>query len=335
MKFNLALPGHSLYPGNELLWFKDITGEEIITIARVADDLGFDYLRVGEHIVMHESWVPVMGPRWLDSVTTLAFLAAATKRIRLASSVTVIPYHNPIKLAKQLATVDYLSGGRLNVTAAVGYMEWEYSLLKVPFGERGAITDEYLDAILELWTSEKPSFHGKYVQFQDIVFDPRPLQVPHPPLWIGGYSNAADRRVARVGDGWQPWGVSRARLQVMLEYIRSHPAFRERPRPLDVFATLFEGKINPLTHAVVEPPTVVLEPDVILEQVQTLTKVGVTVTDVDQLLGWGEFGSRGTEALPPIRCLDEYLDRLRWIAAEILPEAQCRPATISTAIETN
>jgi probable F420-dependent oxidoreductase len=322
MKFNLALPGQSLYPGNEKLWSKDITGEQMRTIARTADQLGFDYLRVGEHIVMHERWVPTMGPRWLDCIATLAFVAAATSRIRLATSVTVIPYHNPIDLAKKLATVDYLSNGRLNVTAAAGYMEWEFDLLKVPFAERGIITDEYLDAILELWCADHPNFHGKYVQFEDIAFDPKPTQKPHPPLWIGGHSKASARRVARLGDGWQPWGVPRSKLPEMIEYIQRQPEFCSRPRTLDIFSTLFEGRIDPDTHAVVEPPEVVMEPEAIIAEVTALAALGVTVTDVDALLGWGEFGGKGAEALPPIRCVTEYTDRLHWVAESIFPQAR-------------
>jgi hypothetical protein len=107
----------------------------------------------------------------------------------------------------------------------------------------------------------------------------------------------------------------------MIDYIQSQPEFCNRPRALDIFSTLFEGRIDPATHTVIEPPDVVLEPEVIIAEVATLAALGVTVTDVDALLGWGEFGSRGAEAMPPIRCVTEYIDRLHWIAETIFPQA--------------
>lgn len=322
MQFTIGMIGQSLYPGSQKLWWEEITSEEIVRMLQRADELSFDMVRVGEHVVMHEDWVEVMGPRWVDCVSTLAFVAGATKQIKVASAIIVLPYHNPIALAKALATIDYLSDGRLIFTAALGYMEWEYELLKVPFADRGAIMDEYLDAIIELWTSDRPRFDGAHVQFDGIVFDPKPKQHPHPPIWLGGHSKASARRTARVGEGWMPWGITRPQLPEMLEYIKSQPGFVERPRKLDVFMTLFEGEIDPSTHAVVAPPKVVLDRDAILEQVQVLADLGVTTTDADPILGWGEYGHEGGESLPPIRSTEEYLERLQWFAEEILPEGR-------------
>jgi probable F420-dependent oxidoreductase len=247
MQFAIGMIGQSLYPGSQKLWWEDIGSDEIVRMVQRADGLGFDMVRIGEHIVMHEDWVDVMGPRWVDCVSALAFVAGATKQIKVISGIIVLPYHNPIELAKALGTIDYFSGGRLIFTAALGYMEWEYELLKVPFAERGATMDEYLDAIIELWTSDKPVFDGKYVQFNRIVFDPKPRQQPRPPIWLGGHSKASPRRAARVGEGWMPWGITRAQLPGMLESIRSQSLFAERPRKFDIFMTLFEGEIDPAT----------------------------------------------------------------------------------------
>jgi len=322
MKFAVGMIGQNLYPGSQKLWWEDVSADEMARMLRRADELGFDMVRVGEHVVMQESWVDVMGPRWVDCLSALAFAAGTTKRITISSGIIVAAYHNPIALAKALATIDYLSGGRLVFATAVGHMEWEFELLGVPFADRGAILDEYVDAILELWTSERPSFTGEHVHFEGIVFDPRPRQKPHPPIWFGGHSKASARRVARVGDGWMPWGVTRRELPAMLEYIRSQPEYLDRPRKLDVFMTLFEGVADPDTHTFIEPPKVVLDRDAILEQVETLAALGVTITDADPILGWGHFGHAGSEGLPPIRSCDEYVERLEWFAEEILPAAQ-------------
>jgi probable F420-dependent oxidoreductase len=321
VKLNLGLLGQCLYPGNQKHWFEDITPEEVVRIVQAADELGFDHFRIGEHIVMHESWVDVMGPRWVDCTSTMAFVAGASKRIKVASAIIVLPYHNPIELAKSLSTIDYFSGGRVIFTAAPGYMEWEYELLGVPFAERGKIMDEYLDAMVELWTADKPVFEGRYVSFKDIVFDPKPTQKPHLPIWFGGHTKASARRVARLGDGWMPWGVPRAQLPELLAYVQEQPEFQARPRPIDLFATLFEGTIDPDTHDVLEPPKVLLSKDAVLEQIGELAELGVTVTDADPLLGWGVYGSEGGEEVPPIRSTEEYLERLQWIGEEILPEA--------------
>src|ERR1700736_2720463 len=154
MKFRIGVPGVTLYPGDVEQWWKDEPWSELVRICQAADELGYDWLHVSEHIAMHDSWVEAMGPRWLHCVTTLGYLAGATKQIKVAGLI-VVPYHHPVELAKALATVDVVSGGRLIVAAAVGYMEWEYELMNAPpFAERGAVMDEYMAAMIELWTSE-------------------------------------------------------------------------------------------------------------------------------------------------------------------------------------
>ncbi|MQG49479.1 MAG: TIGR03619 family F420-dependent LLM class oxidoreductase, partial [SAR202 cluster bacterium] len=128
--------------------------------------------------------------------------------IRLVTSVMIIPYRNPILTAKMLSTLDMLSKGRLILGAGVGWMEEEFELLDAPpFAERGAVTNEYLRAFIELWTKDNPKFEGKYVNFSDITFLPKPVQKPYPPIWIGGQSKPAIRRAAQIGDCWHPVGA--------------------------------------------------------------------------------------------------------------------------------
>jgi probable F420-dependent oxidoreductase len=181
-------------------------------VAEAADELGYDVVLTVEHLVYpQEIRTPYpYGGRFafdvtdpmLDVTATLAYVAAVTKHVRLGSAVMVLPYHEPIALAKALATVDVLSGGRLMVGVASGWLREEFELLGVPFRERGARTDEYLAVLRALWTEDRVTFHGRFVRLDAAAFFPKPLQKPHPPIWIGGASPAAFRRVARFGDGW-------------------------------------------------------------------------------------------------------------------------------------
>ncbi len=197
--------------------------DTLASIARLGDRLGFYCMVAPDHILMPrqvDSVYPysVTGNilaggnsgagEWPEQITTLAYLAGVTSNIRLVTSVMIVPYRNPLLCAKMLATLDMLSKGRLIVGAGVGWMEEEFQLLDAPpFNERGAATDEYLRAFIELWTADNPSFDGKYVKFSDIVFLPKPAQSPHPPIWIGGQSRAAVRRAARLGSAWHPVGA--------------------------------------------------------------------------------------------------------------------------------
>jgi probable F420-dependent oxidoreductase len=137
----------------------------------------------------------------------MGYLAGATKRIRFVTSVMILPYRNPIVTAKMLASLDVLSGGRVIVGAGVGWMKEEFETIRTePFEERGRVTDEYIAAYRELWTSDNPTFSGKYCNFSNIIFLPKPVQKPAIPIWIGGHSKQAIRRAARLGDGWHPIG---------------------------------------------------------------------------------------------------------------------------------
>jgi probable F420-dependent oxidoreductase len=143
----------------------------------------------------------------IETLTTMSFLAGATERIRFVTSVMIAPYRNPIITAKMLASLDVLSQGRVIAGLGVGWMKEEFETLGAPpFAERGKVTDEYIKAFRELWTSENPSFRGKYCNFSDITFSPKPVQKPAIPIWIGGHSRHAIRRAARLGDGWHPIG---------------------------------------------------------------------------------------------------------------------------------
>ncbi len=189
--------------------------DSIGLIARGGEDLGFSHAYTSDHIVVPTSIASAypytpdgsapFGDSFLEQLTTLSFLAGVTSRVRLVSSVMVVPYRAAVHTAKVLSTIDVLSDGRLTVGVGVGWMKEEFEALGTPpFAERGRVTDEYLAVFRELWRAENPEFRGDYVSFSDIAFEPKPVQAPHPPIWIGGESPPALRRAARHGDGWYP-----------------------------------------------------------------------------------------------------------------------------------
>ena len=199
------------------------TAENLVRFATEGEAMGFGYATFSDHIVIptdiqarypysDTGEFPAGGRGdWHEQLTAIAFVAAKTSRLRFVTSVMVVPHRPAVLTAKVISTIDILSGGRITVGCGVGWLKEEFEAVGTPpFTERGAATDEYLQAFRALWTEERPRFEGKYVRFADIVFAPKPVQKPHPPLWIGGESPAALRRVARLGDGWYPIGVNPA-----------------------------------------------------------------------------------------------------------------------------
>ncbi len=178
--------------------------EAIVTVAQRAEALGFDSVWVSDHIVVPHSALPRFGEVFFEAFTSLAYVAGITRKVRLGTSVIILPYRNPLFMAKALATLDVLSGGRLIVGAAVGWLVEEFEALGVPFSERGARSDEALRVMRALWTEAEPEFEGKFFRFAGIKAEPKPLQKPHPPIWIGGSSPAALKRAAEFADAWHP-----------------------------------------------------------------------------------------------------------------------------------
>ena len=191
--------------------------DEIMTLGQRAEALGYAYLGVADHLVVPAQsevrypytadgiWPGTPTGECLDAIATLAFLAGCTQRIKLLTSVAVVPYRPAVLAAKLFLTADVLSGGRVIAGVGSGWMREEFEALGTPpYAERGAVTDEYLHAWKTLWTETRPSFHGKYAGFKNMVFMPRPVSQPHPPIWVGGESKPALRRVAQYGDAWYP-----------------------------------------------------------------------------------------------------------------------------------
>jgi probable F420-dependent oxidoreductase len=169
-----------------------------------AEQLGYDSVWVSDHVVVPHANVVNFGETIFDPLVTLGVVAGATRRVRLGTTVLIVPYRNAVVTAKMISSLDALSGGRVIFGVGAGWVAAESAMLGVPFAERGAMTDEYLHAMRELWTSPAPAFSGKYTQFSGLVFEPKPLQKPHPPIWVGGHSRAALRRAAELGAAWHP-----------------------------------------------------------------------------------------------------------------------------------
>lgn len=181
--------------------------QAMVGLATRAEELGFDSVWVHDHVFNVGHVFDRIGDRpYYEPLTLLSFVAARTSRVRLGTSVLVLPYHNPIRLAKAAATLDVLSGGRLILGVGVGAIENEMEAMGAPFKERGAFTNEAITVMRTLWAEEDPRFVGVYSRFAGMKFSPKPLQKPIP-IVIGGVSGAAIRRAARLGNGWQPLGL--------------------------------------------------------------------------------------------------------------------------------
>lgn len=295
--------------------------EPLAAIARKGDELGFYCMVAGDHILVPReinspypytadgSFHAGGAAEYLEQLTLLTYLAGITQTIRLIPSVMIVPYRNPLLAAKILATLDVLSGGRLTLGVGVGWMEEEFEALDAPpFAERGAVTNEYLQAFKELWTSDEPTFEGKYCQFSNIHFLPKPVQQPHPPIWVGGQSRAAMRRAARLGDGWHPVGAIPAaplepeELAQNISLLHRYAENADRnPEELEVSmkAPLYDADTTPSGTS---RRRFSGEPEQMLQDIQTYEDVGVSCIIFD---------IRGND-------LNRSLERLEWFSEEVM-----------------
>jgi probable F420-dependent oxidoreductase len=191
--------------------------DNIMALAQRAERDGYAYLGVADHLIVPDHtkvrypytadgvWPGAPTGECFDAIATLCFLAGCTQRIKLLTSVVVVPHRPAVLAAKLFLTADVLSGGRTVAGVGVGWMREEFEALGAPdYAARGAVTDEYLQAWKALWTQQQPAMHGAHVRFDNVVFMPKPLSRPHPPIWVGGESPAALRRTVKYGDAWYP-----------------------------------------------------------------------------------------------------------------------------------
>jgi probable F420-dependent oxidoreductase len=203
-------------------------------IAEACDRNGFLYLAVSDHVCVPRSRAAAMSTVWYDTVATLGFLAAVTRRIRLLSYVWVAPYRHPLMTAKAFATLDALSGGRVILGVGAGHLEAEFAALGVDFTRRGALLDEAIDLITAAFTDEYPEHDGPTWRVRDLGQRPRPVQQPRPPVWVGGSTRAALRRAAERGDGWLPQGVPDMGMPAAIAFIKQHRARTRGDVPIEI-----------------------------------------------------------------------------------------------------
>lgn len=298
------------------------TRDGVLVLAREGERLGLHSAMVADHIVFPvesrspypytlDGRHPSIGDA-LEAFAILGAVAGATERLRLVTSVLVLPYRNPVLTAKMAASLDVLSGGRLTLGVGAGWMAEEFAALQSPpFAARGAVTDEWIAILKQLWTQSPTSFEGRFYRYADIRCEPFPLQKPHPPIWIGGHSLAALRRTARYGDGWHPVGGIAAvplppqELRIRLATLRQLTEAEGRDfsaltisykAPLyDTGVPLPDGSRRPFSG----------EPAAIADDIRAFAAVGV-----DELI----FDTRG-------QSVAESIERLQWFAAEVIPLA--------------
>lgn len=215
MRIGLSTPVVTRLPGVASEWERDADIDDLARIAARADELGFDYLTASEHVIIPDDVAATRGATYWDPVATLAFLAARTATIRLATSVVVLGYHHPLEIAKRYGTLDRLSGGRLVLGVGVGSLAAEFELLGAAWDDRGARADDAIRALRASLSNTTPTYHGEYYHFDSVVVRPCAVQ-PRVPIWVGGRTQRSLRRAVELGDGWMPFALGPDDIAKML-----------------------------------------------------------------------------------------------------------------------
>lgn len=280
-----------------------MTGPAVMEAARAAEDAGFDAVYVTDHPAPDQRWLDGGGHHALEPTVALSFAAAATTRVRLQTNVYVAAYRNPFLAAKAVGSLDALSGGRLILGVAAGYLRPEFGALGVDFDERNDLLDEAIDVMRRVWAEDEVGVEGRHFRSRAVTMRPRPSSPGGPPIWIGGNSTAAIRRAVARGQGWVPFpnppAASRA---VKSPAITDHAALAER---LAVLAEEVDraGRREPLEvcFAPFAPPTATLRSGAgarLAEEAAAAAALGVT---------WMTVGLDGVESMAEWRALVDAL----------------------------
>ncbi|EFC79138.1 TIGR03619 family F420-dependent LLM class oxidoreductase [Parafrankia sp. EUN1f] len=303
MKLGFAMPHLLRLKATCQPWEASVTGADQTRLARWAEKLGYAMIAVPEHHIIPRAHVDLSGPHYFSAFPAMGYWAGATEQIRVNSCISILPLQHPVVTAKAVSTIDWLSGGRVTVTFAVGWLKEEFDILGVPFHERGARAEEYIQAIIELWTSDSPEFEGRFVSFRDVAFEPKPVQKPHPVVWFGGDADPVLRRVARYSSGWWPFLTRPEDIPARLDFIRSQPDYNGRLA--EVFYGLGTARVGE-GHAVQKDPN---------------ARPGMPKQEIIDRLGWfAELGvTMSSVPIPTLNHIQEYYDYTQWVAEEIMP----------------
>ncbi len=286
----------------------------IAQAAKLAEQLGYDSLCFPDHVIMPiRPDIPPVSTVWYDNFVLASHLATITENIRFIFNVMVVPYRPPVQLAKMISTLDVVSGGRLTLGIGAGWLKGEFKTLGIPFEERGAMTDDYLRAMKALWTEQRPQYEGKYTQFSNIAFEPKCVQNPHVPLWIGGSGKGPLRRAVELGDGWTPMVGSLDELKRDAGIIRER--LEEKGRDPSTYTFAFGVAFGELdseidrarSHAADSDQSrkkAPQSPDEIADRINSYREIGFTHINIS--FGWE------TPA--------DYMKQAEWFAEKVMPQ---------------
>ena len=302
MKFTFHLPIDHVGAPDQFL-----TMPAVAEMAQALETAGIDAAYVTDHPAPADRWLESGGHHALDPFVALAFVAAATTRLKLHTNIIVIPYRNPFMIAKSIASLDVLSGGRVIMGIGSGYLEGEFKALGAIFTGRGAVIDEAIAVMKEAWTGRSVNFQGAYFQADGNTALPTPLQTPHPPIWVGGNTDRAIRRAVETCDGWSPFPVKGK----MTQRVRTDEivTIEDLKRKIDQAGELGDkiGRSKPI--------------DVCMTPFGMTMQSGVrpdAAAIVDGLNDLSEIGVTWSSIALPCRDRAEYLDNVAWFAAEVI-----------------
>lgn len=224
LELSIASPVVSLNPGSHGPWEQDATIEDLATVAETADRLGYHHLTCSEHIALPATELGRRGARYWDPLATFGFLAARTRRIRLATHVLVLAYHHPLEIAKRYGTLDLISNGRLILGVGVGTLKEEFELIGAPYDDRGPRGDDAMRALRASLSRREPAYHGEFYDYRGMVVDPCAVQ-ERVPIWTGGRTLRSLRRAAALADGWTPFAVTPKQASTWLKQVELPESF--------------------------------------------------------------------------------------------------------------
>jgi len=316
--------------------------EAIARVAEESDALGFDSVWVHDHLTwtaaIHRTHISSGSeaalsshgsPDFFEAITTLAFLAGIVRRARLGVACLVVPCRNPVYAAKQVASLDVISGGRLELGVGIGspatLQSREYEILGIDRRVRGKICDDYIQAMKEIWTNDPSTYRGKFVSFQDAEIFPKPLQKPYPPLWVGGWTKAAMARTARLGDGWLPAWLKPKDIGVCFREVKRMADQQGRDPEkirlgIEVYVSIDENAAKARDNAMgtFQASRSTYERDMSLEFLQQVSLIGSPAEIRERVARYGEAGVSHFELKFIYPTVDRLLGMMRLFSEEVL-----------------